>query len=81
MKPVLLLTLVVTLLFGCATEQEFLADLTVVRLVKIDIVSRYPNKQYKMLTWRTEDKVDYITYESMSSDVAIGDVMRVLTKR
>lgn len=81
MKPALLLTMVVTLLFSCATKHEFMADLTVAKLVKIDIVSRYPDKQYKMLTWRTEDNVDYITYESMSSDVAIGDVVQVLTKR
>jgi len=81
MKPALLFVIVVTLLFGCATRHEFLADMTVVKLVKIDIVNRYPNKQYKLLTWRTADNVDYITYESMSSDVAIGDVMQVLTKR
>jgi hypothetical protein len=81
MKPALLLIMVVTMLFGCATKHEFLADLTVAKLIKIDIVNRYPDKQYKMLTWRTEDNVDYITYESMSSDVAIGDVMQVLTKR
>lgn len=81
MKPALFLTMVVTLLFGCATKHEFMADLTVAKLVKIDIVTRYPDKHYKMLTWRTADNIDYITYESMSSDVAIGDVMRVLTKR
>jgi len=81
MKPALLLTMAVTLLLGCATKREFLAGLTVAELVKIDIVSRYPDKQYKMLTWRTEDSVDYITYESMSANVAIGDVMQVLTKR
>jgi len=81
MKPELLLIMVVTLLFGCATKHEFLADLTVAKLVKIDIVTRYPDKQHKMLTWRTAENVDYITYESMSFDGAIGDVMQVLTKR
>lgn len=80
MKPVLLLTMA-TLLFGCTVQREFLADLTVAKLVKIDVVTRYPDKQYKMLTWRTEDNIDFITYESVSSDVAIGDIIKVLTKR
>ena len=81
MKPALLLIMVVTLLLGCATKHEFLADLTVAKLVKIDIVTRHPDKQYKMLTWRTAENIDYITYEPMSSNVAIGDVRQVLTKR
>ena len=39
------------------------------------------NKQLKRLTWRTSDNVDYITYESLSSEVMIGDIMKVLTKQ
>ncbi len=80
MKPVLLLATMM-LLFSCTTEREFMADLTDVRLIKIDVVTRYPNKQLKRLTWRTDNNVDYITYESMSSEVAVGDVMKVLTKQ
>ncbi|HYH16673.1 MAG TPA: hypothetical protein VD794_15690 [Flavisolibacter sp.] len=80
MKFLLYLTMS-ALLFGCAVKREFMADLTDATLIKIDVVSRYPDKKYKMLTWRTTDHIDYITYESITSTAAIGDVMKVLTKR
>lgn len=69
------------LLFGCAVKREFMANVTDATLIKIDVVNRYPDRKLKMLTWRTIDQVDYITYESINSNVAVGDVMKVLIKR
>jgi len=69
------------LLFACNTEREIQADLIDASLVKIDIVNRYPDKQQKVLTWRAADNVIYITFEPMSTDIALGTQRRVMVRR
>jgi len=58
-----------------------MGELSDATLIKIDVVERYPDEHLKRLTWRTANHIDYITFESMSSVAAVGDVMKVLTKR
>jgi hypothetical protein len=80
MKTLLLLILTGGI-FGCVSEKEIQMNFTMVELVKIDTVRRYPNNFEQVLTWRSEDKVDYITFEPLSTTYALGTRLRVLLKR
>jgi hypothetical protein len=74
-------TLIAGLFFSCTTEKEVQANLIDASLVKIDVISRYPNLQRKMLTWKTADNVTYITYVPMYSKFDIGATRKVLVRK
>ncbi len=80
MKAAILL-LGVTLGFGCAAEKEVQADLVNVELIKIETVERYPNVEQKLLTWKDENNVKYITFQPMSADYKIGTFMKVMLRK
>ena len=80
MKPLLLCT-VAAFAFACNTEREVQADLMTANLVKIDVVNRFPNQQQKMLTWRAANSVLYVTFEPMSTDVALGEMRQVMVTK
>lgn len=66
---------------GCGTEQAIQMNIEDAQLVKIDTVQRYPNASEKVLTWRTEDRVDYITFVPMASHYTVGSRMKIMVKR
>ena len=80
MKP-FLLTMVTGFLLACNTEHEIQADVVSASLVKIDTLVRYPNIRQKMLTWQADDKVLYVTYEPMYTDISIGYVRQIMIRK
>jgi hypothetical protein len=68
-------------LFSCAHEKTIQMNITNVQLVKIDTVLRYPNITEQILTWRSEDHVDYVTFEPISKYYVVGSKMTVMVKR
>ena len=72
---------VFALLFGCSTEREIQANLVEASLVKIEIVSRFPNNQQKLLTWLTPDQVRYITYEPIETTTFVGMSRTVMVRK
>jgi hypothetical protein len=80
MKRFLPLT-VLAFLAVCNTEREIQADVMNANLVKIDVVTRYPNLKQKMLTWRAADNVLYVTFEPMSTDLLVGASRSVMMRK
>ena len=68
-------------LFSCTHEKTVQMSMTNVQLVKIDTVQRYPNVSEQILTWRSEDRVDYITFEPITRYYALGSRIIVMVKR
>lgn len=66
---------------GCAAEREIQMDIADVELVKIDTVQRYPNAPEKILTWRSDDHIDYVTFVPIETSYALGSRMKVMVKR
>jgi hypothetical protein len=66
---------------GCGTERAIQMNIADAELVKIDTVQRYPNTPEKILTWRTMDRIDYVTFVPISSHYIIGSRMKVMVKR
>lgn len=52
-----------------------------VELVKIDTIQRYPNTSEKLLTWRDDNRIDYITFVPIETHYIIGARMKVMVKR
>jgi len=80
MKSILALTLSLAL-FSCTSEKEIQANIVDVQLVKIDTVSRFPNAMQKLLTWRSEQNVDYVTFEPINSQFRVGTRMKVMVTK
>jgi hypothetical protein len=76
-----LLLLLGTTLFSCAMQREVQADLVDVELVKIETVQRYPDLEQKLLTWKDENNISYITFEPMSTNYKIGSQMKVMIRK
>jgi hypothetical protein len=70
-----------TLAYGCATQKEFQMDVIDVKLVKVETVNRYPYAEQKLLTWRDANNIDYITFEPMNTNYAIGSLMKVMVRK
>ena len=77
----ILAALVPGCLFACTAGEKIHASLMDASLVRIDIVSRYPNVQQKMLTWRTEGSGDYITFEPLTTKIALGTTIKAMLYR
>lgn len=68
-------------LFSCTGLREIQMNMTNVQLVRIDTLQRYPYASQQVLTWRSEDRIDYITYEPINKYYPLGAKMAVLVKR
>jgi hypothetical protein len=68
-------------LFSCTVDREIQADIVDVQLIKIDTIQRYPNMKQKLLTWRANTNVAYVTYEPMSSGFTIGSKMKMMVTK
>ena len=71
MKPLAILALSMSL-FGCVSNRDFQAEVTDAKLIKIDVITRYPSTHLKMLTRITTENVQYITYEPVNSNVMVA---------
>jgi len=81
MKTSLLLLLLASgIAYGCMSEREVEVRMVNVQLVRIDTLTRYPNGEEKMLTWRSDDAIDYVTYEPMRTNYVIGSRMAVMVR-
>jgi len=79
--PLLVAATIAAAIVGCTSEKEVQMDLTDVQLVKIDTIRRYPNAAEKVLTWRGEDQVSYVTFVPIETYYPIGARMKVMVKR
>ncbi len=66
---------------GCGTERAIQMNIADAELVKIDTIQRYPNASEKLLTWRTYDQIDYVTFVPINSHYIVGSRMKVMVKR
>jgi len=66
---------------GCNSEKQIQMNIADAELIKIDTVQRYPNTSEKLLTWRTDDRIDYVTFVPINSHYSIGSRMKVMVKR
>jgi hypothetical protein len=79
--PFLMAATVAAFIVGCTEEKEVQMNLTDVQLVKIDTIQRYPNASEKLLTWRDENQVSYVTFVPLETYYPIGARMKVMVKR
>lgn len=79
--PFLMAATVASFIVGCTGPKDLQMDLTDVQLVKIDTVQRYPNSPEKILTWRDENQVSYVTFVPMETYYIVGSRMKVMLKR
>jgi hypothetical protein len=81
MKTALLLIIISGFLFACQQEKEIQMSFMDVQLVKVDTVQRYLENPQQVLTWRSQNRVDYVTYEPLSAYYPIGARMKVMVRR
>lgn len=79
--PFLMAAIIAAVLFACTGQKEVQMSLTDVELVKIDTIQRYSESGQKLLTWRDENHVDYITFVPLETYYPLGVRMKVMVKR
>jgi hypothetical protein len=79
MKAAVLLTSVLYL-GACSVEREVQVEMVDAKLVKVDTLFRAPN-YIKLLTWEGSDRVQYVSYASITETFPLGAKMRVFVKR
>jgi hypothetical protein len=66
---------------GCfSTREGIQANIVDAQLVKVDTVERYYNNQQQLLTWRTSDNMEYVSYVPLGRRYAVGTRMTVLVR-
>lgn len=81
MKTALPLILISGCLFACQQEKEIQMSFMDVQLIKVDTVQRYLENPQQLLTWRSPDRVQYVTYEPLSAYYPVGARMKVMVRR
>jgi hypothetical protein len=76
-----LMAATIAVFVGCAGEKQIQMNLTDVQLVKIDTIRRYPENAQKLLTWRDENNINYVTFVSLEIYYTVGARMKVMVKR
>lgn len=69
-------------LTGCYTAKDGIyANLQEAELVKIDTVERYVNQYQQLLTWKTSDNMEYVSYVPLNRRYAVGTKTSVLIRQ
>ncbi|MCW3078662.1 hypothetical protein [Segetibacter sp.] len=69
--------IIATGLVGCGVSGEIQADFVSAQLIKVDTVYRHPARE-KLLTWRCQNKVTFVSYVPMSLNYSVGTHYSVL---
>jgi len=83
MKKILVIAAIATsaVLTGCySTREGVYANLEDAELVKIDTVERYLNKYEQLLTWKTSDNMEYVSYVPLNRRYIVGTRTSVLIR-
>jgi len=67
--------------FGCSPSKDIQVEMVTARLIKVDTVYRQTDNQKQLLTWRAQDNIEYVSYESMNRSYPVGITMTVLRTR
>lgn len=67
--------------FGCYSGKELQADIINAELVKIDTVYRHPSNREQLLTWKTDDNLQYVSYASMDQVFVVGSKIMMLVRK
>lgn len=59
-------------LTGCYVQRDVQAALVDVELVKVDTIERYYSNPQQLLTWRTTDNIDYVSYVPLGRKYVVG---------
>lgn len=80
MKTVISTAIIAIALASCATQRDIQVEFVNAELVKIDTVFRL-NGHEQVLTWRTTDNVQYISYAPIDDVFLVGTRFPVMVKR
>jgi hypothetical protein len=80
MKTVISVAAIALALFSCAPRNEIQVEFVNAELVRIDTVYRISGHE-QVLTWRTPNNVQYISYASMEDVYLVGTRFPVMVKR
>ena len=65
---------------GCSSVKPLQMEIVRAELIKIDTVFRQQNEK-KLLTWRDQDNIEYITFATMNQSFPLGVSMLVMRSR
>ena len=72
--------MILAAVIGCTSAKEIQVEMVKAELVKIDTVYRQPYEK-KMLTWRDENNVEYVSFVSMNQIYSLGTSLMLLRQR
>lgn len=79
MKTILAVAAIV-LLCGCYSFKEIQMEMMDAELVRIDTVYRYERAE-QVLTWRSEDRTQFISYAAMGQPFVVGSRVTVFMRK
>jgi hypothetical protein len=78
--PFLMAAVISAFIIGCTEQKEIQMNIADVQLIKIDTVRRFDGME-KLLTWRSDDQVEYVTYVPIEMYYPLGARMKAMIKR
>lgn len=78
--PFLLAAFIAAFAIGCTGQKEIQMDFADVQLIRIDTIQRYDARE-KLLTWRSDDQVEYVTFVPIEMHYPLGTRMKAMVKR
>lgn len=76
----ILMAVVIMAAVGCTSSKPIQMEMVRAQLVKIDTVFRQQNEK-KLLTWRDQDNIEYVTFAAMSQTYPLGVSVLVMRAR
>lgn len=81
MKKLFVIAIAAITFTSCfSTREGIQANLVDAELIKIDTVERYVNTYQQLLTWKTSDHFEYVSYVPMGRKYTVGTRMAVLIR-
>jgi hypothetical protein len=81
MKKLLIIAVSAIAFTSCfSTRESIQAELVDAELIKVDTVERYLNTYQQVLTWKTSDHFEYMSYAPMGRKYLVGTRMSVLIR-
>ncbi len=74
------MVVVAAIAVGCSSVKPLQMEIVRAELIKIDTVFRQQNEK-KLLTWRDQDNIEYVTFMPMNQSFPLGVSMLVMRSR
>lgn len=76
-----LLACLITFSTGCTIQKQVQVRIVDVQLIKMEPVHRSLSIDEMLLTWKDDDNIEYVSFESIKTPMSIGSRMKMMIRK